>query len=46
MVVSMRPYKKVDVERVRDITRPYVKTHGEPVAWASRSHSSFLDDLF
>lgn len=32
-VVSMRPYKLADVERVRDITRPYVATHGEPVAW-------------
>ncbi|KAK0496153.1 hypothetical protein EDD18DRAFT_1390963 [Armillaria luteobubalina] len=33
MVVSMRPYRLVDLERVRDITRPFVKTHGEPVAW-------------
>lgn len=32
-VVSMRPYKVEDVERVRDITRPYVATHGEPIAW-------------
>lgn len=32
-VVSMRPYKMEDVERVRDITRAYVATHGEPVAW-------------
>lgn len=32
-VVSMRPYKAEDVERVRDITRPYVATHGEPIAW-------------
>jgi uncharacterized protein YcsI (UPF0317 family) len=46
MVVSMRPYKKADVERVRDITRPYVKTHGEPVAWASRNTSSFWNELF
>jgi len=37
MVVSMRPYKKADVEKVRAITRPYVKTHGEPVAWVSRN---------
>jgi uncharacterized protein YcsI (UPF0317 family) len=36
MVVSMRPYKLEDVERVREITRPYVETHGEPVAWVSR----------
>ncbi|KAI8215213.1 putative hydro-lyase [Colletotrichum sp. SAR 10_76] len=32
-VVSMRPYKVSDVEKVRDITRPFVATHGEPVAW-------------
>lgn len=33
MVVSMRPYREQDIERVRDITRPYTATHGEPVAW-------------
>lgn len=32
-VVSMRLYRAGDVERVRDITRPYVTTHGEPIAW-------------
>ena len=32
-VVSMRAYEEGDVERVRDITRPYLTTHGEPVAW-------------
>lgn len=32
-VVSMRPYKRSDIERVRDITRPFVTTHGEPIAW-------------
>lgn len=32
-VVSMRPYRIEDVEKVRDITRPYVATHGEPIAW-------------
>jgi uncharacterized protein YcsI (UPF0317 family) len=32
-VVSMRPYLPQNIERVRDITRPFVKTHGEPVAW-------------
>lgn len=32
-IVSMRPYKSEDVERVRDVTRPYLPTHGEPVAW-------------
>jgi uncharacterized protein YcsI (UPF0317 family) len=33
MVVSMRPYLPDDVERVREVTRPYGATHGEPVAW-------------
>ncbi|KAK4445147.1 hypothetical protein QBC34DRAFT_413614 [Podospora aff. communis PSN243] len=32
-VVSMRPYRVEDVERVREITRRYVATHGEPIAW-------------
>lgn len=32
-VVSMRPYKRSDIERVREITRPFVTTHGEPIAW-------------
>jgi uncharacterized protein YcsI (UPF0317 family) len=32
-VVSMRPYKKSEIGRVRGITRPYAKTHGEPIAW-------------
>ncbi|KAI1506608.1 hypothetical protein F5X99DRAFT_423241 [Biscogniauxia marginata] len=32
-VVSMRSYKASDIERVRDITRGYNATHGEPVAW-------------
>ena len=32
-VVSMRLYRRNEVERVRDVTRPYVATHGEPVAW-------------
>ncbi|GAQ46679.1 DUF1445 domain protein [Aspergillus tubingensis] len=31
--VSMRPYHESEVERVRDITRPYLATHGEPIAW-------------
>ena len=35
MVVSMRPYKKDDLERVRSITRPFTATHGEPVAWGA-----------
>ena len=32
-VVSMRPYKKKDIEVVRDVTTPYTATHGEPIAW-------------
>jgi uncharacterized protein YcsI (UPF0317 family) len=32
-VVSMRPYRRSDVEKVRDVTRPFVQTHGEPIAW-------------
>ncbi|RAL64860.1 hypothetical protein DID88_001456 [Monilinia fructigena] len=32
-VVSMRPYRKDQIERVREITRPYLATHGEPIAW-------------
>lgn len=32
-VVSMRPYRKSEIETVRDITRAYSVTHGEPVAW-------------
>ena len=33
MIVSMRPYRPKDVDRVRAITRPFGMTHGEPVAW-------------
>ncbi|KIW84441.1 hypothetical protein Z517_03691 [Fonsecaea pedrosoi CBS 271.37] len=32
-VVSMRPFRRRDIEKVRDITRSYVATHGEPIAW-------------
>lgn len=32
-VVSMRAYPARDVPRVRDITRAFSATHGEPVAW-------------
>ncbi|KAF5636496.1 DUF1445 domain protein [Fusarium sp. NRRL 52700] len=32
-VVSMRTFKKRDIGKVRDITRPFSVTHGEPVAW-------------
>ncbi len=30
LMVTMRPYKRGDVERVRAITRPYTEAHGEP----------------
>jgi uncharacterized protein YcsI (UPF0317 family) len=33
VVVSMRPYPREAIERVREITRPYVLAHGEPVGW-------------
>lgn len=32
-VVSMRPYRRDEVDTVRRITRAYSITHGEPVAW-------------
>lgn len=32
-IVSMRSYKASDITRVRDITRPFLLTHGEPIAW-------------
>lgn len=32
-VVSMRTFRPEEVEQVRDITRPYLASHGEPVAW-------------
>lgn len=32
-VVSMRPYRMSEIEDVRNITRPFVETHGEPIAW-------------
>lgn len=32
-VVSMRQYKASEVEEVRNITRRYTSTHGEPIAW-------------
>ncbi|KAJ3493628.1 hypothetical protein NLG97_g4618 [Lecanicillium saksenae] len=32
-VVSMRPYKKKEIEQVRAITRRFGATHGEPIAW-------------
>jgi uncharacterized protein YcsI (UPF0317 family) len=32
-VVSMRPYPAKSIEQVREITRAYSSTHGEPIAW-------------
>lgn len=32
-VVSMRLYKLEEIEQVRNVTRPYLASHGEPVAW-------------
>ncbi|OIW26937.1 hypothetical protein CONLIGDRAFT_635160 [Coniochaeta ligniaria NRRL 30616] len=32
-VVSMRPYRPSEIETVRAVTRPFVQTHGEPIAW-------------
>ncbi|KAJ5664790.1 uncharacterized protein N7477_007238 [Penicillium maclennaniae] len=32
-IVSMRPYRPDQIEQVRAVTRPYLSTHGEPVAW-------------
>lgn len=32
-VVSMRPYKAKDIEKVRQITREFRKCHGEPIDW-------------
>lgn len=45
MVVSMRPYPIKDIERVRAITRPYIETHGEPVAWVSRPELDLKNKL-
>lgn len=49
----MRPYKFEDVENIRDITRPFVSTHGEPVAWGEKgaallgiSHSHLMHPDF
>lgn len=32
-VVSMRPYKVEDIDNVREISRKFKKTHGEPIDW-------------
>ncbi|KAK3343420.1 hypothetical protein B0T25DRAFT_462905 [Lasiosphaeria hispida] len=33
VVVSMRPYRVEDVGRVREVTKGFTVTHGEPFAW-------------
>ncbi len=43
MVVSMRPYAGADVERVRDVTRPYRVAHGEPIAWGDPAQLGIAD---
>jgi uncharacterized protein YcsI (UPF0317 family) len=43
MVVSMRPYKANEIERVRDATRPYRVAHGEPVAWGDPAALGIAD---
>ncbi len=44
MVVSMRPYKAHEVERARDVTRPFRIGHGEPVAWGDPEQLG-IDDI-
>ncbi|KAK2612453.1 hypothetical protein QQS21_001557 [Conoideocrella luteorostrata] len=36
-VVSMRSYKKKDIDKVRKITRRFGVTHGEPIDWGWRA---------
>ena len=43
MVVSMRPYPPSEIERVRDVTRPYRIGHGEPVAWGDPQQLGIVD---
>jgi uncharacterized protein YcsI (UPF0317 family) len=44
MVVSMRPYRAEEIERVRAVTRPYRVGHGEPVAWGDPAQLG-IDDV-
>ncbi|KAK3718505.1 hypothetical protein LTR37_005009 [Vermiconidia calcicola] len=45
-VVSMRMYRSSEVGRVRDITRPYVTTHGEPLSWGWEGMTSIgINDI-
>jgi len=43
MVVSMRPYPREAIERVRDITRPYRIAHGEPFSWGDPAALGIAD---
>lgn len=36
-VVSMRPYPKSQIPKIREITRKYLATHGECIAWGWES---------
>ncbi|KAK7049946.1 hypothetical protein VNI00_005376 [Paramarasmius palmivorus] len=46
MIVSMRPYPLEAIDSVRAITRPYVRAHGEPVAWgANGARALGIDDV-
>lgn len=42
-VVSMRPYRPEQIEHVREVTRPYLSTHGEPIAWGLGGHRTTGD---
>ena len=44
MVVSMRPYKADEIERVRAVSRPFRLMHGEPVAWGDPAQLG-IDDV-
>lgn len=43
MVVSMRPYRADEIERVRAVTRPFRVAHGEPVAWGAAPELGIAD---
>ncbi|EED14380.1 DUF1445 domain protein [Talaromyces stipitatus ATCC 10500] len=45
-VVSMRLYRPEQLEEVRNVTRPYLATHGEPIAWGWEGARSIgVDDV-
>jgi uncharacterized protein YcsI (UPF0317 family) len=44
MVVSMRPYKAHEIERVREVSRPFRMMHGEPLAWGDPAQLG-IDDV-